>query len=618
MPIPMLRRSLLLALAVLAAVTAPAHGRRAANVPIDARIVNGLLTGQYASTGVLLTPGNPNIAAMQCTGTLIGCDTFLTAAHCVCNGTGADCQGASAPDPTDFVVFFQHAGFFSVASIAVHPTFDFPVGDVAVIKLATPVTGIAPTPINTTGPPPPGTHATIVGFGRSGDPNFDYGIKRVGSVVTTTCTGGISNATSVCFNFTAPFGAPGTNSDTCNGDSGGPLFVDFGCGPVVAGTTSGGDSDSCLPTDTAYDGNTYFYRDWIQAQGGADLANAYCGAMPQAGDANTTVTALSGTLDGINTQVTPSFTVPAGTTKLRVALNGMDDGPTDFDLYVKQAGTPTTVDYDCAAATPSVYGFCEFNAPAAGTWHLLVRRKSGGGIYQVTVTTFGSGAPGSGTNGQVCDDGNGCTSGDVCQAGNCAGAAVLDGTTCDDGSGCTSGDVCAAGSCVGTPTPIDTCKSPFVAAKAQLTIKVSPAPSRDTLVWKWAKGSNTQLADFGNPLASGDYELCVFDRHAGTPTVAFDTRIPAGLNWAAFGKGYRYRDKALTHGGVNSIVLKPGTDGLANVVLRAKGQNLAVPAMPFAQAPSMTVQLLGTNACWQATYSSSTTNTSTLFRAKSD
>src|SRR5947199_3174023 len=42
------------------------------------KIANGLPTSDFPSVGQLLT------AAGSCSGTLIGCQTFLTAAHCLC------------------------------------------------------------------------------------------------------------------------------------------------------------------------------------------------------------------------------------------------------------------------------------------------------------------------------------------------------------------------------------------------------------------------------------------------------------------------------------------------------------------------------------------------------
>ena len=83
-------------------------------------------------------------------------------------------------------VFF--ASFFAVSSVALHPSYNFPVADVAVLKLATPVTGVSPTPINAASTPPFGTAGTIAGFGRSGG-GSDYGLKRSGAVTTASCAG---------------------------------------------------------------------------------------------------------------------------------------------------------------------------------------------------------------------------------------------------------------------------------------------------------------------------------------------------------------------------------------------------------------------------------------------
>jgi Tol biopolymer transport system component len=49
----------------------------------------------------------------------------------------------------------------------------------------------------------------------------------------------------------------------------------------------------------------------------------------------------------------------------------------------------------------------------------------------------------------TCDDGNACTSADVCHAGVCAGANVPDDTACNDGDACTRSDSCQSGACTG-------------------------------------------------------------------------------------------------------------------------------------------------------------------------
>jgi hypothetical protein len=97
---------------------------------------------------------------------MIGCETFLTAAHCFCPPpkTGDQCQGDALPPAADYVVFLQHGGFFGVSSIAVHPAYRLRItSDVAVVKLSSPVTGIAPSLINTVGKPPAGVYNPVCG-----------------------------------------------------------------------------------------------------------------------------------------------------------------------------------------------------------------------------------------------------------------------------------------------------------------------------------------------------------------------------------------------------------------------------------------------------------------------
>ena len=277
------RLIVLAALATLLAAggeAAPRRGHRLAQPRLHPvpRIVNGTLTAAYPSTAALLAGGTTDSAAIFCSATLIGCQTVLTAAHCVCDYEAADCGGA--PSPAGLWVFLQHAGIFPVASVAVHPAYFYPDADVAVLTLAAPVDGIAPSAINLLAPAT-GVAGTIVGFGRQGGVLNDYGLKRVGPVTTAACTAGLSDVSSLCWNFT------GTGANTCNGDSGGPLFADFGGGAALSGVTSGGVSSTCLPTDHSYDANVYTYSAWIAAQAGSDLGGTSCGTLPSAGGPGT-------------------------------------------------------------------------------------------------------------------------------------------------------------------------------------------------------------------------------------------------------------------------------------------------------------------------------------------
>jgi trypsin/pre-peptidase len=617
---------------LLAALALPATAP--AGLVVSPRIVNGLYTSLYPTTGALLDSASFGSASIICSGTLIGCDTFLTAGHCVDGNL----------NPAAYSVFLQHAGFFQVASVALHPSFNFPVGDVAVLKLSTPVTGIAPTPIATTAPAF-GTSGLIAGFGRSGG-GSDYGLKRAGAVTTSSCASGVSDTTSVCFTFDNPVGPPGSDSDTCNGDSGGPLFVDDGSGLVVAGVTSGGDSASCQATDHSYDANVAFYASYIQAQGGADLANASCGGGPQAGGADTTIFGSIGSVDATTPQGVQSFTVPPGIGLLRIAMNAVDDG-SDFDLYVKAGTPPTTTDYDCRQNGSGQFGLCEFAAPSPGTWHVLVARFAGSGTYQTTVTMFGVDCTDPGNDGRPCDDGNVCTGTDTCQAGACAGTPVSNGTPCDDGSACTTGDACHAGTCGGNALPNGTpcddghlctrgdacqagvctagaspatgCKAQSVPLKGIVQLKNDPFnDARDRFTWHWAAGAQTDKSEFGNPLASSGLGLCVYDETGNVPHLLMERALPVGGLWLETASGYKYNDRAAAVGGIRSVTLKSGIAGRASVVVKGQGAGIALPGLPLDQQSKVTVQLVGPNACWEARYSTHLFNLSTQFKARGD
>jgi hypothetical protein len=386
-------------------------GRVAAGAPVGAPITGGAPTTAFPAVGALLAGDDPTAARTDCSGTLIGCRTFLTAAHCLCPATGAECQGGAAPSPNGRLVYFAHAGFVPIEHIAIHPDFAFPVADLAVVRLAGVVTAIAPAPLNAAGAPPFGTPATIVGFGWQTPSAADTGLKRAGAVSTAPCAGGISDATSICWEFR------GTGANTCQGDSGGPLFVDSGTGPVLAGTTSGGFSPNCLPKDHSYDTNVAVYRDWIASAAAGDLATSACGGIPPVDTPGTIATGFTDGLGPARPFALESVGVAPGTAELRVALAGIESPLTDFDLYVRGGAAPAADAVDCVATGPGQYGFCRITNPAAGSWFLRVERVRGEGLFQLVATTVGGEASicGNGLRepGERCDgvDRGTCTTG---------------------------------------------------------------------------------------------------------------------------------------------------------------------------------------------------------------
>lgn len=365
----------------------------AAGADVVPRIVNGLDTFAFPTTGALLygaggLPIDGDNAILHCSGTLIGCRTFLTAAHCVSGDV----------DPSHYWVYLQNAGIVAVASVTTNPLYDPSLSgnDVAVLKLTTDVSGIEPTAINSTHDLAAigvGLQGIIVGFGLSSATARDYGIKRFGAVQTADCvtsvTGGEGNDKLVCWDFAIPVGPPGTDSDTCSGDSGGPLFMDFSGVTEVVGVTVSGSSPLCRPLDHSWDASVYYNATWIESQIGSDSTTT-CGGIGPVGSPSATVVGTSGTL----ALSSDSFTVDVTGTPsvLRFALNGQYNGTFNVDLYVKQGLGASASNYDCKADGLSVFGSCEFLDPIPGTWSVFVSAASGGGQYQVATTIF-AGAP---------------------------------------------------------------------------------------------------------------------------------------------------------------------------------------------------------------------------------
>jgi Trypsin len=586
----MLARRILMAAAVVAHVaTASAW---AAGPRLQPRIVNGEFTAQHPTVAALLIGANAETAAQHCTATLIGCQTILTAAHCVCDAEGSDCQPGQArePRPGRYFVFLQHAGTFAVDRIVVHPDYRTDVADIAVLHISTPVTGIAPTPINRTGSPPHGMTGTVVGFGRQGGAVSDYGLKRTGTVTLDACANGISSEHSVCWTFDAPGGAPGTNSNTCHGDSGGPLFVDYGCGPIVAGVTTDGRNADCSIGDQSWDANVFTYRGFIDAAAPGDLDRDACGPGPQVGDPSVEVASQVGTLGPSLPDEGFTIAVPLNTAELRVTLSGVDTPSVfeNFDLKLRLGERPTDEQFDCWADGSSQFAECIVANPTPGIWHALAGRVSGSGTYQLTATTL----PIAGTNPRP--------------------AA----RACNDGSLCTAHDTCRVGQCVGTPTPLTSCHRPTGRARSRLVVENPSNDRRDTMHW-----TTTRLpiatTELGDPRTETDYEICVFDTEDGAPQVALDMRIPAGAGWKKTRRGLTFRDKSASNGGIRALRLTAGrTTG--SIRVRGAGLNLPTPELPLVLDPRVRIQIGNGSACWEADFSRTRQNRSGQFRAKSD
>ena len=351
----------------------------------DRRIVNGLSARGHAAVGAVLEGSDRHSAKAWCTGTLVGCDKVLTAAHCIHEN----------PSPGAYLVFFQELGFFAVKDIHwPQADYDYPYFDLAILTLARPVEGVAPLAINMSVKPLNKSIATIVGFGRTGGARKDFGIKREGSVRTEACSPSHAQRKLLCWTFDADVNARPSPSNTCNGDSGGGVLMRDNEGQRIVqrvfGVVSGGRDKDCVKDDESFNVDVLQFRSWIQKAGEGRLSSRTCGASSSQAIAEEPRREVV-QLGDARPEAAVGLEVPGGTAALRIAMNGEDDGSgrNDFDLAVyrgpRAAGGPPV----CDENGPGQFAFCEIARPEPGAWTIVVRRKTGSGEAQITATIVG-------------------------------------------------------------------------------------------------------------------------------------------------------------------------------------------------------------------------------------
>ncbi len=247
-------------------------------------------------------------------------------------------------------------------------------------------------------------------------------------------------------------------------------------------------------------------------------------------------------------------------------------------------------------------------------------------------------------DGADCDDGLFCTGTDTCSGGECVvhtGDPCAIGNVCasfcfnatkscgiapvgvfceDDGSLCTMDRCDGAGTCVHAPFVEPNCVQPGP-AKASLVVKDNADDTKDSLTFKLSSDAVEVVGDFGDPVNSDDYQLCLFDAADPAPSRKLFPVVPHGglcgtkPCWKPTKTGFKYANKAGTPQGVGSVVLKLSKTGNPSIVVKGKGAHLGAPAIPL--TTPVTAQLKATNGrCWSATFPNATKNASGQFSAK--
>jgi endonuclease G len=209
-----------------------------------------------------------NDGEAHCTGTLIAKNVVLTAGHCQCTLCNLSVKVANDINDEGEVV--------NVARQVRHPKYNINGhNDLTILVLESEITDVQPRKIAPSQMIDRGTYVRAVGFGATSlDGRFGYGTKRQVNVpiVSNSCQGKINgqddhNAYNCDPGLELIAGKPMLLKDTCNGDSGGPVYIPEGQGNwLLAGATSRatpGNPNNCG------DGGVYVrvdrYLNWINS-----------------------------------------------------------------------------------------------------------------------------------------------------------------------------------------------------------------------------------------------------------------------------------------------------------------------------------------------------------------
>jgi len=210
----------------------------------------------------------------SCTGTLIAPDVVLTAGHCAeiePSVVIANTNDYTAPD----------GARIDIVSTTAYPDWQHSY-DISVIVLAHPVTGVTPRQVGTActfAELAPAMAVHLVGFGLTSEAGTGDNTllnEAMAPVVDPDCSHGHG-----CNGSIAPGGefvAGGAGTDSCFGDSGGPVYFDTDRGAVVIGAVSRGVDGAAEPCGG---GGIYVRTDkvvqWIESTTGRTIAKDDCG-----------------------------------------------------------------------------------------------------------------------------------------------------------------------------------------------------------------------------------------------------------------------------------------------------------------------------------------------------
>ena len=138
-------------------------------------------------------------------------------------------------------------------------------------------------------------------------------------------------------------------------------------------------------------------------------------------------------------------------------------------------------------------------------------------------------------------------------------------------------------------------------------------------MWRWWSGISAP-SEFGDPLSTTVYDLCVYDRGTGSLRLLMRESVSPGGScggtpcWTATPTMFEYSNLA---GPLQQLTLQGGMLGHARITARSAGGGFVLPPMPL--APPVMVRLRARNGlCWGANFSAPDRNGRRRFRSQGD
>jgi len=203
------------------------------------------------------------------------------------------------------------------------------------------------------------------------------------------------------------------------------------------------------------------------------------------------------------------------------------------------------------------------------------------------------------------------------------GKLVAAGTTYDGGIG---GFALARYQGTGASTcparPNVNCTSPSGLSRSSVELKKGVSDARDQIAWRLNRGGTTSIEDFGDPLTTDTYSVCMYDESSAAARLVFAATAPANAQcgpavcWKrTHDAGFSYVDPRGAACGLEQIRVRASARGDTRVAVRGKGAGLVFPRLPV--GIPFRVQLnLANGHCWETVLSHVSRSDSTIFRAQ--